>query len=226
MVGAFPRRIFEASEPNVQMKLKTQSAVRQSYLSPRLVTMMAVVTSIVAAPFQTSPGCGGPEWGWFEPDPGENMTAQLVVDHGWARVPVRDPDDPNSTGYAYTDSKGKTMSAKAVTRSSAGSYLEPNSSKSRSVSRRLSQESDQDWARVRSLQISGPVGTEVTVERSKNGLDWEFVDFIFLEDDKTIRWNAAPCVDGCDTFEYRCTGYSWHFEEDAMTDHWGGRGGW
>ncbi len=79
---------------------------------------------------------------------------------------------------------------------------------------------------VKTLTIAGPWGAEVSIERSLDGVNWEIAEVLFIDDEDSILWMDTRCEgSACENYQYRCTGYSWNFDnygDDYYDDYYFG----
>ena len=204
-----PARLIINPKQKGQIEMKKwknqgKRRLRQILFGPFPILITAAALLII--PINTSIGCGEGEWGgWYDDwfwEPGIDVTDELVVDEGWSlkalpAVQAQSVED-SSVPIKSTNFKGNSRDSVRSNKRSIGGTLQLAAP-------------TYEYTQVKTLTISGPWGTEVSIDRSLNGVDWEVADVIFIDDEDSVLWTEILCNDDCENYQYRCTGYLWDF---------------
>ena len=145
---------------------------------------------MLAIPINSSIGCGDGEfggwggyWDFYTPDPGSDVTDQLVVQEGWSRQPLK-PSEPSSAAIVSAPLESSLAKAKSQKKPSASRAVGVAPSSARAKVQ---------FTKVKTLTISGPWGAEVSIERSLDGINWEIAEVLFIDDEDSILWTETRC---------------------------------
>ena len=184
----------------------------------RFIQVLTGAAALLAVSINSSVGCGGYGGfgrGVFIPDPGSDVTDQLVVQEGWSRQPLK-PSEATSAPLGSEAVESALAKAKSQKQSGASraAGVEPRSARTKA-----------QFTKVKTLTIAGPWGAEVSIERSLDGVDWEIAEVLFIDDEDSILWTETRCEgSACENYQYRCTAYSWNFDDygayDDYYDYW------